>query len=554
MRTRILTVLSLLLLLVATLCTQADAGVTSVATPSPALDEPETFKVTNAPDATTTVLNIVGLPEADARYYITSVALTIGTVSKAYHATITAGSIISQTLAPGNVVAVGSSVDLVVSLGPAPVNVPNIVGLTQTAAALAVTTAGLTVGDITLTNSNNVPAGSVISQNPLAGASTTPGSGVYLTVSLGPLPTGNIGLPSSLLSDAYTAVSTEATIKTRNITFVGNLECTLDKSVQIKGGYDEGFTANAGYTVLNGIITIRNGTLRVEKITVRPIIPVITVPGAPTNVKVAAGTAVGTTASISFTAPDSNGGSDITGYTVTVTPGGFTATELASPIAVTGLTAGTAYTFSVVASNIRGSSAASAVNNINSYDIIETFLEPDTAPRNSIFIGSFTYDSISQTVVNLHGILSESMTGTFPYRAYPNDDMTWLTLNYQLSSVYDATLDGLLITTFRNNSTNTLSTDPAFNGTDGWAPGSGTGLYYGFPGPNPGNAYARIFVNSTDPTAALTQAQIDNLAYADCAPGGMMGAATCMTGTTVAGYGFVGTMGGYPVSQVITKQ
>jgi hypothetical protein len=79
------------------------------------------------------------------------------------------------------------------------------------------------------------------------------------------------------------------------------------------------------------------------------------------------------------------------------------------------------------------------------------------------------------------------------------------------------------------------------------------GLYYGFPGVNPGNAYARIFVNSADPTAPLTQAQIDKLAYADCTSGGMMGA-TCMTGTTVAGYGTVGTMNGYPVSQTVTKQ
>jgi hypothetical protein len=78
-------------------------------------------------------------------------------------------------------------------------------------------------------------------------------------------------------------------------------------------------------------------------------------------------------------------------------------------------------------------------------------------------------------------------------------------------------------------------------------------VYYGFPDANPGNAYARIFVNTTDPTAALTQAQIDKLAYADCAPGGMM-MTTCMTGTSVAGYGTVGTMEGYPLSQTITQQ
>lgn len=69
-------------------------------------------------------------------------------------------------------------------------------------------------------------------------------------------------------------------------------------------------------------------------------------------------------------------------------------------------------------------------------------------------------------------------------------------------------------------------------------------------GNNPGNAYALIFVPD-DPLVALTQAQINKLAYADCAPGGMMGA-VCMTGTSAAGYGAIGTMSGYPVSQVIT--
>jgi len=159
-------------------------------------------------------------------------------------------------------------------------------------------------------------------------------------------------------------------------------------------------------------------------------------------------------------------------------------------------------------------------------------------------------NSTTGTVANLHGSLSESMTCipgdcSLPY---PNDTMTWLPLFYQLSAEYDATLGGLLVTTFKNNNTNT------FFGGSGWTPADGVavgGVYYGFPGPNPGNAYAMIFVNPVDPTAPLTQAQINKLAYADCAPDGMMGA-TCMTGTSVAGYGSVGTMGGYPVSQEIT--
>ncbi|OKP89213.1 fibronectin type III domain-containing protein [Paenibacillus sp. P32E] len=68
-------------------------------------------------------------------------------------------------------------------------------------------------------------------------------------------------------------------------------------------------------------------------------------------------------ATVRFTAPVSNGGSDITGYTVTSSPGGLTASGTGSPITVTGLTYGTTYTFTVVAINGVGSSAASAPSN-----------------------------------------------------------------------------------------------------------------------------------------------------------------------------------------------
>jgi hypothetical protein len=84
-----------------------------------------------------------------------------------------------------------------------------------------------------------------------------------------------------------------------------------------------------------------------------------TVPGVPTSVSAIAGNAL---ASVSFTAPASNGGSPITGYTVT-SSAGQTATGTASPIKVTGLTNGTAYTFTVKATNTVGSSAASAASN-----------------------------------------------------------------------------------------------------------------------------------------------------------------------------------------------
>ncbi|OYY94564.1 MAG: PEP-CTERM sorting domain-containing protein [Hydrogenophilales bacterium 28-61-23] len=191
---------------------------------------------------------------------------------------------------------------------------------------------------------------------------------------------------------------------------------------------------------------------------------------------------------------------------------------------------------------------------VTTYNVVETFFEPDTQPRDSIFKGTFDFDNVTQSVTNLQGWLSESMTGNPGAPGVDGDyGMTWLNLTHQLSSVYDATLGGLLVTTFLNDNTNTFTNA---GGGDGWSPQSGVdngGVYFGWPKPakNPGNAYAMIFVNTTNPLASLTQAQIDKLAYADCAPGGMMGA-VCMTGTSVAGYGSIGTMSGVPVSQFIT--
>ena len=193
------------------------------------------------------------------------------------------------------------------------------------------------------------------------------------------------------------------------------------------------------------------------------------------------------------------------------------------------------------------------------YNVVTTWFEPQTQPKNTIFTGSFVYDEHTQTISELQGQLSESMTGM------GSASMVWLPLSYQLQSWHDATLGGTFAAVFKNSNTATFcSTALCGSPADDWSPETGVavgGIYSGFPKPatNPGNAYALIFVPDT-PTAALTQSQIDKLAYADCTPtapggmmagGGMMGA-VCMTGTSLAGYGATGTMDGYPVSQIIT--
>ena len=83
----------------------------------------------------------------------------------------------------------------------------------------------------------------------------------------------------------------------------------------------------------------------------------VTVPGSPTNVSAVAGD---TSASVSWSGPVSDGGSTITKYTVTSSSGHtcpWTSGELTCT--VTGLTNGTPYTFTVVATNSAGTGPAS---------------------------------------------------------------------------------------------------------------------------------------------------------------------------------------------------
>ena len=86
----------------------------------------------------------------------------------------------------------------------------------------------------------------------------------------------------------------------------------------------------------------------------------VNVPGIPTGVTAVAGNGQAT---VSFTAPEDNGGSPITGYIVTSSPGNITATGTGTTITVYGLTNGTTYTFTVKAVNAVGNSAESAASN-----------------------------------------------------------------------------------------------------------------------------------------------------------------------------------------------
>jgi hypothetical protein len=94
--------------------------------------------------------------------------------------------------------------------------------------------------------------------------------------------------------------------------------------------------------------------------TVLSVVPSLVVPDAPIIGTAISGDA---SANIAFSGPTNTGDSTINSYTATSSPGGLNANGIYSPITVTGLSNGVAYTFTVTARNSAGASAASAASN-----------------------------------------------------------------------------------------------------------------------------------------------------------------------------------------------
>jgi len=198
-------------------------------------------------------------------------------------------------------------------------------------------------------------AGTATSNSPTASASTS-----SPTAPLAPTIT-SITPGNTTLSVAFTAPSSNGGSAITNYKYStnGGSSFTACSPTQTTSPISiTGLTNGTSYNVqIRAVNAIGDGTA-----TGSTAATPATTPGAPT-IGTASVSGTSGTASVTFTAPGSNGGASITSYTVTSSPGSFTGTGGTSPISVTGLTNGTAYTFTVTATNSIGTGSASGASN-----------------------------------------------------------------------------------------------------------------------------------------------------------------------------------------------
>lgn len=121
-------------------------------------------------------------------------------------------------------------------------------------------------------------------------------------------------------------------------------------------------------------------------------------PNVPLPVSAQSAIAGDGSATITFTPPTDNGGASVTSYTVTSSPGNYSVTSSGSPVTITGLTNGTAYTFTIYATNSVG----------NSTNVTTSSVTPLAAPVPT----GLTYSTPNVYIVGVAiGALSPTSTG-----------------------------------------------------------------------------------------------------------------------------------------------
>lgn len=116
------------------------------------------------------VPDLRGMTAADAIKRASDMGLSATIADRFYSADIPLGDVLTQFPAPGATVRGDWIVRLVESLGPQSISVPQVSGMSQRDAVLAIRKAHLDLGSVAVVPYSGAPAGTVIAQDPPAGA------------------------------------------------------------------------------------------------------------------------------------------------------------------------------------------------------------------------------------------------------------------------------------------------------------------------------------------------------------------------------------------------
>jgi len=294
-----------------------------------------------------------------------------------------------------------------------------------------------------VTNCTTVP------DAPTIGTATAADSGATVSFTA---PSSNGG--STITSYTATATSTTDT-HTISVTQSGSGSITV---TGLTNGTSYTFTVTATNAIGTSVASVASNS----------VVPA-NIPDAPTIGTAVAGNAQAT---VPFTAPSSNGGSAITSYTATSSPGNITGTLSqagSGTITVTGLTNGTSYTFTVTATNAIGTSLASSASNS---------VVPVTIP-DAPTIGTAVATSDAQATVPFTAPSSNGGSAITSYTATSNPGGITGTISQSGSG--DITVTGLTngtSYTFTVTATNAIGTSVASEASNSVTPLSSIGNFY----------------------------------------------------------------------------
>jgi len=202
--------------------------------------------------------------------------------------------------------------------------------------------------------------------------------------------------------------------------------------------------------------------------------------GVPSTPTIGTATGGDSQATVVFTASSDTGGGVITTYTATSTPGNIVGTASTSPIIVTGLTNGTAYTFKVRATNSLGyTSNESAASN--------SVIPQPLAPTSYLAISGNT------TTPNMAVYPWSSTAGAGPKYSDPSTLTTGAT-NIAFNT-FQAIANSLFVGSFNS---------PFINGYTWTGDGVGFGSKFANPSTLPGNTVRDLDINTAGNCLAVT--------------------------------------------------